>query len=152
MVRQVHAGHHSQRREPGACREGNGPDARQEEEEVLEDGCRVRYLPAALLRDLSVVDTPGTNVILERQQRLTEEFVPRADLVLFTMSAGAHARRCPHPSPVTQEPAHSFGHEKEPNASTCAKLTVLTGHVGGPDGGPASRVQTGHSLTARCAS
>lgn len=33
------------------------------------------------------MDTPGTNVILERQQRLTEEFVPRADLVLFIMSA-----------------------------------------------------------------
>lgn len=49
----------------------------------------VRYLPAALLRDLNIVDTPGTNVILERQQRLTEEYVPRADMVLFTMSAGA---------------------------------------------------------------
>jgi len=34
-----------------------------------------------------VVDTPGTNVILGRQQRLTEEFVPRSDLVLFVMSA-----------------------------------------------------------------
>ncbi len=33
------------------------------------------------------MDTPGTNVILERQQRLTEEFVPRADLVLFVLSA-----------------------------------------------------------------
>lgn len=33
------------------------------------------------------MDTPGTNVILERQQRLTEEFVPRADLVLFALSA-----------------------------------------------------------------
>ena len=35
---------------------------------------------------LSVVDTPGTNVILERQQRLTEEFVPQADLILFVLS------------------------------------------------------------------
>lgn len=34
-----------------------------------------------------IVDTPGTNVILQRQQRLTEEFVPRADLLLFLMSA-----------------------------------------------------------------
>jgi len=47
----------------------------------------VRRLGAALLRDVNVVDTPGTNVILERQQRLTEEYVPRADLVLFVMSA-----------------------------------------------------------------
>lgn len=32
---------------------------------------------------VNVVDTPGTNVILGRQQRLTEEYVPRADLVRF---------------------------------------------------------------------
>ena len=44
-------------------------------------------LPAPLLREVAIVDTPGTNVILRRQQRLTEEFVPRADLVLFVMSA-----------------------------------------------------------------
>lgn len=37
-------------------------------------------------QELSIVDTPGTNVILERQQRLTEEFIPRADLVLFVLS------------------------------------------------------------------
>lgn len=35
---------------------------------------------------MNLVDTPGTNVILQRQQRLTEEFVPRADLVLFVLS------------------------------------------------------------------
>jgi hypothetical protein len=35
------------------------------------DGLFVRYLPAALLREMNIVDTPGTNVILERQQRLT---------------------------------------------------------------------------------
>jgi len=52
-----------------------------------EDGLVVRYIKAPLLQTLSIVDTPGTNVILERQQRLSEEFVPRADLVLFVMSA-----------------------------------------------------------------
>lgn len=36
---------------------------------------------------MNLVDTPGTNVILQRQQRLTEEFVPRADLLLFVISA-----------------------------------------------------------------
>lgn len=50
-------------------------------------GEQERRLSAALLRDVNVVDTPGTNVILERQQKLTEEYVPRADLVLFVMSA-----------------------------------------------------------------
>ena len=30
-----------------------------------------------LLKQVSIVDTPGTNVILQRQQQLTEEFVPK---------------------------------------------------------------------------
>lgn len=51
------------------------------------DGFYTQLLPAELLREINIVDTPGTNVILERQQRLTEEFVPRADLVLFVLSA-----------------------------------------------------------------
>ena len=51
------------------------------------DGLFVRYTSAELLKEINIVDTPGTNVILERQQRLTEEFIPRADLVLFVLSA-----------------------------------------------------------------
>jgi GTP-binding protein EngB required for normal cell division len=51
------------------------------------DGRFELLLCSPLLRQLSLVDTPGTNVILERQQRLTEEYVPKADLVLFVLSA-----------------------------------------------------------------
>lgn len=51
------------------------------------DGQYVCYLPVPILEEMIIVDTPGTNVILQRQQRLTEEFVPRADLLLFLMSA-----------------------------------------------------------------
>ncbi|CAK9323460.1 unnamed protein product [Citrullus colocynthis] len=51
------------------------------------DGQYICYLPAPILNEMNIVDTPGTNVILERQQRLTEEFVPRADLLLFVISA-----------------------------------------------------------------
>lgn len=51
------------------------------------DGIVERYLPADLLREIAIVDTPGTNVVLDRQQRLTEEYVPRADMILFVMSA-----------------------------------------------------------------
>ena len=55
------------------------------------EGSFVQYIPAPLLEQVNIVDTPGTNVIVERQQRLTEEFVPRADLVLFCLSAGVQA-------------------------------------------------------------
>ncbi|GFP92283.1 uncharacterized protein in xyna 3'region [Phtheirospermum japonicum] len=51
------------------------------------DGQYICYIPAPILKEMIIVDTPGTNVILQRQQRLTEEFVPRADLILFVLSA-----------------------------------------------------------------
>ncbi len=42
--------------------------------------------PVDFLRDISVVDTPGTNAIMREHERLTEEFVPRSDLILFITS------------------------------------------------------------------
>src|SRR6266480_491349 len=45
-----------------------------------------RYLPIDFLRDFNVVDTPGTNTMVSEHQRVTEQFVPRADLVLFVFS------------------------------------------------------------------
>jgi GTP-binding protein EngB required for normal cell division len=46
-----------------------------------------RTHPAELLRELNVVDTPGTNAIIRRHEELTRDFVPRSDLVLFVTSA-----------------------------------------------------------------
>ena len=43
--------------------------------------------PLPLLRELNIVDTPGTNTVLRHHERLTDEFVPRSDLVLFVTSA-----------------------------------------------------------------
>lgn len=45
-----------------------------------------RRLPHPLLEHLAIVDTPGTNSIIREHQALTEDFVPRADLVLFVTS------------------------------------------------------------------
>jgi len=43
--------------------------------------------PVELLRRISIVDTPGTNAIIREHQAITEQFVPRADQVLFITSA-----------------------------------------------------------------
>lgn len=42
---------------------------------------------AEWLRDVRLVDTPGTNAIAREHEALTVEYVPRADLVLFVTSA-----------------------------------------------------------------
>ena len=44
------------------------------------------YRPNTFLRDFNIVDTPGTNTIVPEHQRIAEEFVPMADLVLFVFS------------------------------------------------------------------
>jgi small GTP-binding protein len=51
------------------------------------DGLQVVTAPVELLRDVHIVDTPGTNAILREHERLTTEFVPRSDLVIFITSA-----------------------------------------------------------------
>lgn len=43
--------------------------------------------PVELLREVQVVDTPGTNAVLREHEAITREFVPNADLVLFVTSA-----------------------------------------------------------------
>jgi small GTP-binding protein len=44
-------------------------------------------LPVEILREMNVVDTPGTNAVIRGHEALTREFVPRSDLVLFVTSA-----------------------------------------------------------------
>src|SRR5215213_8663459 len=59
---------------------------------AITDQLREAYLlerthPAEVLREISIVDTPGTNAIIRRHEELTRDFVPRSDLVLFVTSA-----------------------------------------------------------------
>ncbi len=54
---------------------------------VLAPGLVEITLPAERLREMSIVDTPGTNAIIREHEVLTERFIPRADLVLFVTSA-----------------------------------------------------------------
>ncbi len=55
--------------------------------ETSPTGVRVVTAPIDLLRDIHIVDTPGTNAIAREHERLTTDFVPRSDLVLFVTSA-----------------------------------------------------------------
>lgn len=43
--------------------------------------------PVELLAELNFVDTPGTNAIIRQHEAITQQFVPRSDLVLFVTSA-----------------------------------------------------------------
>ncbi len=55
--------------------------------ELRSAALRVVTAPVPLLREIHIVDTPGTNAIMREHEAITAEFVPRSDLVLFVTSA-----------------------------------------------------------------
>jgi GTPase SAR1 family protein len=44
-------------------------------------------LPKEVLREITIVDTPGTNSIIKDHQTITENYIPQSDLVVFVFSA-----------------------------------------------------------------
>lgn len=58
----------------------------QEQQRQLEPALIEVSYPADFLRDITIVDTPGVNAVLREHERLTEEFIPRSDLILFITS------------------------------------------------------------------
>jgi len=55
--------------------------------QVKENALHIITAPAPILRDIHIVDTPGTNAIIREHEAITSQFVPRSDLVLFVTSA-----------------------------------------------------------------
>ncbi len=63
-------------------RHSEEPEHLESREGVLEKGH-----PNDFLREIAIVDTPGTNAIIRHHEELSRGFVPRSDLVLFITSA-----------------------------------------------------------------
>ena len=55
--------------------------------QVINDHLHILTAPVEILREISIVDTPGTNAIIREHEDITSKFVPRSDLVLFITSA-----------------------------------------------------------------
>lgn len=55
--------------------------------EFAGDDVRVLRFPVEILREVNIVDTPGTNAVLRRHEAIARDFVPRSDLVIFVTSA-----------------------------------------------------------------
>lgn len=45
------------------------------------------YQPVDILKEIAIVDTPGTNTIAEHHQEITEKFIPASDLIVFVFEA-----------------------------------------------------------------
>lgn len=58
-----------------------------EQRTAIEENLTLITAPIDLLRELSIVDTPGTNAIMREHEAITSQFIPRSDMVLFVTSA-----------------------------------------------------------------
>ncbi len=54
---------------------------------MVNDYLKKIILPVDILRDIAIVDTPGTNTIVDHHQEITERFVPASDLIVFVFEA-----------------------------------------------------------------
>lgn len=59
----------------------------QEEEVVINEYLKKILLPVDILREIAIVDTPGTNTIVAHHQEITERFIPASDLIVFVFEA-----------------------------------------------------------------
>jgi small GTP-binding protein len=57
------------------------------ERHIVNENIHILDLPAPLLKEISIVDTPGTNAVIREHEQITTEFVPRSDLVIFLTSS-----------------------------------------------------------------
>lgn len=60
-----------------------------EQEEVITLNPYLKKIlqPVEILKEIAIVDTPGTNAIVEHHQEITERFVPASDLIVFVFEA-----------------------------------------------------------------
>lgn len=59
----------------------------EEREVVVNKYLKKIFLPVDILREIAIVDTPGTNTIVEHHQEITEQFIPASDLIVFVFEA-----------------------------------------------------------------
>ncbi len=58
-----------------------------EEVVVINEYLKKIYQPIDILKEIAIVDTPGTNTIVANHQEITERFVPASDLIVFVFEA-----------------------------------------------------------------
>lgn len=59
----------------------------EEREEIINPFLKKIYQPVEILKEIAIVDTPGTNTIIAHHQEITEKFIPYSDLIVFVFEA-----------------------------------------------------------------
>ncbi len=82
--------------EKDICKVGPAPETdsiqqiiygEKEKVKVVNEHFKIIEQPVSILKEIAIVDTPGTNAIIEHHQEITERFVPVSDLIVFVFEA-----------------------------------------------------------------
>ncbi|MFK7946470.1 MAG: dynamin family protein [Saprospiraceae bacterium] len=60
---------------------------KEEQTVVINPYLKKIFYPVEILKEIAIVDTPGTNTIIEHHQEITERFIPGSDLIVFVFEA-----------------------------------------------------------------
>ncbi|MFZ1703518.1 MAG: dynamin family protein [Saprospiraceae bacterium] len=58
-----------------------------EKTEIVNPYLKKIYQDIEILKEIAIVDTPGTNTIVQHHQEITERFIPYSDLIVFVFEA-----------------------------------------------------------------
>ena len=58
-----------------------------EHTQVINPWLKQLFYPIDILKEIAIVDTPGTNTIIEKHQEITEQFIPASDLIVFVFES-----------------------------------------------------------------
>lgn len=59
----------------------------EEKIEIINPYLKKIYQPVEILKEIAIVDTPGTNTIADHHQEITENFIPASDLIVFVFES-----------------------------------------------------------------
>ena len=59
----------------------------EEQTVVVNEYLKKIFHPVDILKEIAIVDTPGTNTIIRHHQEITERFIPVSDLIVFVFEA-----------------------------------------------------------------
>jgi len=60
---------------------------KEEKIEIINPYLKKIYQDIEILKEIAIVDTPGTNTIVSHHQEITEKFIPYSDLIVFVFEA-----------------------------------------------------------------
>ncbi|XPM53543.2 MAG: dynamin family protein [Leptolyngbya sp. IPPAS B-1204] len=90
----------------------------------IEPNLRKIGLPIEILKDISIVDTPGTNTIVAEHQIITEKYIPNSDLTFLSCLPKIPIKKAPGIFSISSVPSGARRWYSFCNRPICSNLPI----------------------------